>query len=66
MSKIKFKVENRSGWKAMGEVFSLLLSVGVPILFILWFLTGSRGREGRECLDLENRQPNYLLRANRI
>ena len=46
VSKIKFKVENRSGWKAMGEVFSLLLSVGVPILFILWFFNRQSGQGG--------------------
>jgi len=46
VSKIKFKVENRSGWKAVGEVFSLLLSVGVPILFILWFFNRQTGQGG--------------------
>lgn len=36
MSKVSFQVENRQGWKNFGEVLSLLLTVGLPILFIFW------------------------------
>jgi cell division protease FtsH len=46
VSKIKFRVENRSGWKAVGEVVNLLLSVGLPILFILWFFNRQTGQGG--------------------
>lgn len=40
---VKFQVENRQGWKAMGEVFTLLLSVGLPLLLIFWFLGKQTG-----------------------
>ena len=46
VSKIKFRVENRSGWKMLGDIFSLLLTVGVPILFILWFFNRQTGQGG--------------------
>jgi cell division protease FtsH len=42
ISTIKFTVQNRTGWKAFGDVVTLLLSVGLPIIFIIWFL----GRQG--------------------
>jgi len=37
LDKVKFTVENRTGWKMVGDILTMLLSVGVPILFILWF-----------------------------
>ena len=40
---VKFRVENRSGWKAMGEVFSLLLTVGLPLVLIFWFFSRQSG-----------------------
>ncbi|HWS48943.1 MAG TPA: ATP-dependent zinc metalloprotease FtsH [Candidatus Methanoperedens sp.] len=40
---VKFTVENRSGWKAFGEIVTLLLSVGLPIIFILWFFSRQSG-----------------------
>jgi cell division protease FtsH len=46
VSKIKFRVENRSGWKMLGDVFNLFLTVGVPILFILWFFNRQTGQGG--------------------
>ncbi|HQI13426.1 MAG TPA: ATP-dependent zinc metalloprotease FtsH [Candidatus Woesebacteria bacterium] len=46
ISKIKFNVENRSGWKAVGEIFTLLLSVGLPILFLLWMFNRQGNAQG--------------------
>jgi len=46
VSKIKFRVENRSGWKMLGDIFNLFLTVGVPILFILWFFNRQTGQGG--------------------
>jgi cell division protease FtsH len=43
---IKFRVENRTGWKMLGEFAGLLLSVGIPILFILWFFRKQAGGGG--------------------
>lgn len=43
MGSVKFRVENRSGWKAMGEVFSLLLTVGLPLVLIFWFFSRQSG-----------------------
>lgn len=43
MAKVKFQVENRQGWKILGEIVSLLLSVGLPILVIFWFLGRQTG-----------------------
>ncbi len=43
ISNLKFSVENRSGWKAAGEVAMTLLSIGVPILFILWIFNRQGG-----------------------
>lgn len=34
---VKFSVNNRQGWKMAGEILTLLLTIGVPILFIIWF-----------------------------
>ncbi|MFA5026119.1 MAG: ATP-dependent zinc metalloprotease FtsH [Candidatus Shapirobacteria bacterium] len=43
ISTVKFTVENRSGWKAFGDIVTLLLSVGLPIIFILWFFSKQSG-----------------------
>lgn len=43
ISKINFNVENRSGWKAVVEGLTLLLSIGVPIVFIIWFFGRQSG-----------------------
>jgi len=40
---VKLTVQNRTGWKAIGEVVTLLLSVGLPIIFILWFFSRQSG-----------------------
>ena len=46
MSQINLTVDNKKGWKMMGDVLTLLLSVGIPILFILWFLRKQSGGAG--------------------
>ncbi len=46
ISKIKLNVENRNGWKAVGEIFTLLLSVGLPILFLLWMFNRQGNAQG--------------------
>lgn len=43
ITKIDLNVENREIWKMIWEVFGLLLSVGVPILFIVWFFSKQAG-----------------------
>jgi cell division protease FtsH len=43
ISTVKFTVQNRSGWKAFGDIVTLLLSVGLPIIFILWFFGRQSG-----------------------
>ena len=46
ISTVKFSVENRSGWKALGEILGTLLSVGLPILFLVWFFGRQTGAQG--------------------
>jgi len=43
---VKFSVENRSGWKAMGEILGVILSVGLPIIFIVWFFGKQNSAQG--------------------
>jgi cell division protease FtsH len=47
VSSLTFNVENRSGWKALGEILGTLLGIGLPILFILWFFNRQSGAQGR-------------------
>jgi len=42
VSKMNFEVNNRQGWKMMGDILTIVLTVGVPIIFILWMF----GRQG--------------------
>ena len=42
ISKMDFEVNNRQGWKMMGDILTLVLTVGIPIIFILWMF----GRQG--------------------
>ncbi len=42
ISKMNFEVNNRQGWKMMGDILTIVLTVGVPIIFILWMF----GRQG--------------------
>lgn len=46
LGKVKFTVENRQGWKTILDVLSLLLTVGLPILFIVWFFSKQAGGGG--------------------
>ncbi len=46
LDKVKFTVENRTGWKMLGDILTMLISVGVPILFILWFFKSQSGGGG--------------------
>ncbi len=46
ISNIEFEIENRRGWKLIGDIFSLLLTVGLPLLFIIWFLGRQTGGSG--------------------
>ena len=34
---VKFTVQNNQGWKMVGDILGTLLSIGIPILFIIWF-----------------------------
>ncbi|MFZ2152837.1 MAG: ATP-dependent zinc metalloprotease FtsH [Microgenomates group bacterium] len=43
---VKFSVENRSGWKAMMDILGTLLSIGLPIIFIIWFFGRQQGGAG--------------------
>jgi len=43
VGKVNMTVENRQGWKALGDVLGLLLSVGLPIAFIIWFFGRQSG-----------------------
>jgi cell division protease FtsH len=40
---VKFNVENRQGWKTLGDILTLLLTVGLPIAFIIWFFGRQSG-----------------------
>lgn len=46
ISKVNFTVENRQGWKTLGDVLTLLLTVGLPIAFIFWFFSKQSGGAG--------------------
>jgi cell division protease FtsH len=37
VANVNMVVENRQGWKMLGDILSLILSVGLPIAFIVWF-----------------------------
>lgn len=42
-SNFQFQVENGQGWKIAGDILSLLLTVGLPILFIFWLFGRQSG-----------------------
>lgn len=49
ISKVPFQVQSNQGWKVAGDILSLLLTVGLPILFIFWLFgrqTGGAGGAG--------------------
>jgi len=43
LSKVQVEVNNRQGWKMLGEVVTLLLTIGIPILFIMWIFGRQSG-----------------------
>ena len=46
LSGINLEVNNREGWKIFGEIFTLLLTVGLPLFFILWLFRKQSGAGG--------------------
>jgi cell division protease FtsH len=40
---LNFSVENRQGWKMLGDILGMVLSVGIPIIFIIWFFGRQSG-----------------------
>ncbi|HEX8923982.1 MAG TPA: ATP-dependent zinc metalloprotease FtsH [Patescibacteria group bacterium] len=48
VSTMNLNVENRQGWKTFGDILSLLLTVGLPILVIFWIFSrqGNGGAGG--------------------
>ena len=46
LSKVDFRVDNKQGWKMMGQVFSLLLTIALPLMLILWFFKKQSGGAG--------------------
>ena len=43
LSTVNLQIENRQGWKMLGEILTLVLSVGLPIMFILWLFRKQGG-----------------------
>ena len=46
LSKVDFRVDNKQGWKMLGQIFSLLLTIALPLMLILWFLKKQSGGAG--------------------
>lgn len=46
LSTVNLQVDNRQGWKTFGDILTLVLSVGLPILVIIWFLKKQTGAAG--------------------
>ena len=46
VGKINFRVENNKGWKAFGEILSLVLTVGLPLMLIFWMFSRQAGKGG--------------------
>ncbi len=46
LTKMELKVDNRQGWKMMGEILSLVLTIGLPVLLILWLFKKQSGGNG--------------------
>lgn len=46
LTKLDLDVNNRQGWKMMGEILGLVLSIGVPVLFIIWMFRRQGGGSG--------------------
>jgi len=46
LSTINLQIENRQGWKMLGEILTMVLTIGVPIFFILWLFKRQSGGAG--------------------
>jgi len=46
LSKVDFQVDNKQGWKMMGQLVSLLLTIALPLVLILWFFRKQGGGAG--------------------
>jgi len=46
LSTVNLQIENRQGWKMLGDFLILVLSVGLPIMFILWLFKKQSGGAG--------------------
>ena len=46
LSTVNLQIENRQGWKMLGEILTLVLTIGVPIFFILWLFKRQSGGAG--------------------
>ncbi|HPJ17322.1 MAG TPA: AAA family ATPase, partial [Candidatus Woesebacteria bacterium] len=46
LGSVKLNIENRQGWKMLGDILSLVLTVGLPILVIIWFFGRQSGGAG--------------------
>lgn len=43
ISQVKLLVENQKGWKLLGDILGLLLTVGLPLLLIFWLFSRQTG-----------------------
>lgn len=43
LTSVKLNIENRQGWKMLGDILGLVLSIGLPIAFIVWFFGRQSG-----------------------
>jgi len=46
LSTVNLQIENRQGWKMLGEILTMVLTIGVPIFFILWLFKRQSGGAG--------------------
>ena len=46
IAKVPVTVQNNQGWKMLGDILSVLLTVGLPFVFLIWFLRRSTGGMG--------------------
>jgi len=46
VGKLKLNIDNRQGWKILGDILMLFLTIGLPLLFILWIFSRKTGGAG--------------------
>jgi cell division protease FtsH len=46
LSKVNLQIENRQGWKMLGDILSVVLTIGLPVLLILWLFKKQGGGAG--------------------